>query len=210
VLVDLGDPARVVMAPAMAAVLRVLVQAPDARFTMRQLAGVAGVSHNAAQTVVHRLAEHGLVLTMPAGRAVLCSFNRAHLAADAVAALVTLRARLLRLLADEVGGWSIAPVHASLYGSGARGDGTTGSDLDLLVVRPDRLDDDAEQAWEEQLASSSGRLRLATGNPVSYLDLTRAGLGEVVRAGDPIVGNWRQDAVHLFGQRLDTLLRAAG
>jgi predicted nucleotidyltransferase len=207
---DLGDPARVVMAPAASAVLRVLVQAPDARFTMRQLAGVAGVSHNAAQTVVHRLAEHGLVLTAPAGRAVLCSFNRAHLAADAVAALVTLRARLLRVLAEEVGVWSIAPVHASLYGSAARGDGTTSSDLDLLVVRPDPLDAPTEQTWEDQLTASSGRLRLATGNPVSYLDITRAGLCEAVRVGEPIVGNWRRDAVHLFGQRLDTLLRAAG
>jgi predicted nucleotidyltransferase len=198
------------MAPATSAVLRALVQAPDARFTMRQLARVAGVSHNAAQTVVHRLVEHGLVLTMPAGRAVMCRFNQAHLAAAAVAALVTLRARLLRMLTEEIGAWPITPLHASLYGSGARGDGTTGSDLDLLVVRPDRLDGDAEQRWEGQLAESSGRVRLATGNPVSYLDLTRAELGEVVRAEEPIVANWRQDAVHLFGQRLDVLLRASG
>jgi hypothetical protein len=55
VFVDLEDPAHVVMAPATSAVLRVLVRAPDARFTMRQLAGMAGVSHNAAQTVVRRL-----------------------------------------------------------------------------------------------------------------------------------------------------------
>lgn len=207
---DLEDPARVVMAPATSAVLRALVRAPDAQFTMRQLAGVAGVSHNAAQTVVHRLAEHGLVLTAPAGRAVMCSYNRAHLAADALAALVTLRARLLQVLAEEVAAWPVAPVHLSLYGSAARGDGTTSSDLDLLVVRQDPLDAPADDAWEDQLAASSSRLRLATGNLVNYLDITPEGLREAVRAGEPIVDSWRQDAVHLFGKRLDTLLRAAG
>jgi hypothetical protein len=208
--VDLQDPARVVMAPATSAVLRVLVRAPEARFTMRQLAEVAGVSHNAAQTVVHRLAEHGLVLTEPAGRAVLCSFNRAHLAADAVAALVTLRARLLEILADEIAAWPVAAVHASLYGSGARGDGSTKSDLDLLVVRPDSLDADGEEAWEGQLGASAVRVRQATGNPVNYLDASAVGLQQAVRSGEPIVSSWRQDAVHLFGQRLDVLLRAAG
>jgi hypothetical protein len=208
--VDLGDPARVVMAPATSAVLRVLVQAPDARFTMRELARVAGVSHNAAQTVVHRLVEHGLVLTMPAGSAILCSFNRAHLAADALAAVVTLRARLLEVLTAEVAAWSTPPVHASLFGSGARGDGATGSDLDLLVVRPDLRTAGTQEVWEDQLAESSARLRLMTGNPVSYLDTTRAGLREAARAGEPIVSSWQQDAVHLFGQHLGALLRAAG
>jgi DNA-binding MarR family transcriptional regulator len=209
-LMDLEDPARAVMAPATSAVLRVLARAPDARFTMRQLAGLAGVSHNAAQTVVRRLAEHGLVLTAPAGRAVMCSYNRAHLAADALTVLVTLRARLLQVLAEEVAAWPVAPVHVSLYGSAARGDGTTSSDLDLLVVRPDPLDASVEDAWEDQLAASGGRLRQSTGNPVNYLDITPAALSETVRAGEPIVANWRNDAVHLFGQRLDTLLRATG
>lgn len=203
---DLEDPARAVMAPATSAVLRVLVRAPDARFTMRQLAGMAGVSHNAAQTVVRRLSEHGLVLTTPAGRAVMCGYNRAHLAADALTTLVTLRARLLRVLAEDVATWPLAPVHMSLYGSAARGDGTTSSDLDLLVIRPDLLDAPAEEAWEGQLAASSSRLRLATGNPVNYLDITTASLHEAVRAREPIVDSWRHDAVHLFGQRLDALL----
>jgi predicted nucleotidyltransferase len=205
---DLADPARVVMTPAAAATLRALALAPDAHFTMRQLARVAGINHTTARAVVNRLVEHGLVVTEPAGRAVLCSFNQAHLAADAVSALVTLRTRLLRALADEIGTWPTAPLHASVYGSGARGDGSTRSDLDLLVVRPDLLDIEAEDEWEDQLAASSGRLRLMTGNPVSYLDTTRAGLHEAVIAGEPILGSWRRDAVHPLGRRLDTLLRA--
>jgi predicted nucleotidyltransferase len=208
--VDLGDPARMVMAPASSAVLRVLVQAPAARFTMRELAGVAGVSHNAAQTVVHRLVEHGLVVTEPAGRAILCRFNREHLAAEAITGLVTLRARLLEVLAAEVGSWRVAAVHASLFGSAARGDGSTGSDLDLLVVRPGLRGAGAVEVWEEQLAVSGERLRLVTGNPVSYVDLTRAGLRDAARAGEPIVDSWRTDAVHLCGQRLAGLLRVAG
>jgi predicted nucleotidyltransferase len=207
---DLSDPARVVMAPASAAVLRVLVGAPGSRFTMRELAVVAGVSHNAAQTAVHRLVEHGVVLTEPAGRAILCQFNREHLAADAITGLVTLRTRLLKVLTAEVASWTVQAVHASLFGSAARGDGTTGSDLDLLVVRPGLRTGGSVESWEEQLVVSGQRLRLVTGNPVSYVDLTRAGFREAVRTGEPIVASWRTDAIHLGGERLATLLRVAG
>ena len=125
---DLSDPARAVMTPSVSAVLRVLVRASPAEFTLREVARLAGVSHNSAQTVVHRLADHGLVTVRPAGRALLCGFNSEHLAADAVAALVTLRSRLVQALAEELSGWSPPPTHASLFGSAARGD------ADLTVI----------------------------------------------------------------------------
>lgn len=205
--VDLSDPARVVMTPAVAAVLRVLVRAAPAEFTLREVARLAGVSHNTAQAVAHRLAEHGLVDLRPAGRALLCTFNTDHLAADAVTALVGLRARLVQVLVEELSGWSPPPVHASLFGSGARGDGDTRSDLDLLVVRPDLPDDVAEQEWDAQLAASTARLRRRTGNPLNIVETTRDGLRGAVHEDEPLLAAWRRDGVHLTGQRLDALLR---
>lgn len=75
-------------------------------------------------------------------------------------------------------------------------------------MRPESPDADAEALWDSQLSASAVRVRQATGNPVNYLDVTLAGLQDAVRSGEPIVGSWRQDAVHLFGKRLDVLLRA--
>jgi hypothetical protein len=204
--VDLSDPARAVLSPSVAAVLRVLVRAAPAEFTLREVARLAGVSHNTAQTVVHRLADHGLVDLRPAGRALLCAFNTDHLAADAVAALVTLRSRLVHALVEELSGWSPPPVHASLFASGGRGDGDVHSDLDLLVVRPDLPDAAAEQAWDAQLAESTARLRRRTGNPVNMVETTRDGLRRALLDSEPLVAAWRRDGVHLIGQRLDALL----
>lgn len=194
------------MTPSVSAVLRVLVRAAPAEFTLREVAGLAAVSHTTAQTVVHRLADHGLVGVRPAGRALLCAFNTEHIAADAVAALVTLRARLVQTLVEELSGWSTPPLHASLFGSGARGDGGVNSDLDLLVIRPDLLDAAAEQAWDARLAESTARLRRRTGNPVNMVETTRDGLRQVVLDGEPLVAAWHRDGVHLVGQRLDALL----
>lgn len=202
---DLSDPARAVMTPSVSAVLRVLVRAAPAEFTLREVAGLAGVSHNTAQTVVHRLADHGLVVMRPAGRALMCGYNTEHLAADAVAALVTLRARVVQALVEELSGWSTRPVHASLFGSGGRGDGDVHSDLDLLVVRPELPDAAAEQTWDAELAESAARLRRRTGNPVNMVETTRDGLRQAVLDGEPLVAAWRRDGVHLVGQRLDAL-----
>jgi hypothetical protein len=95
----------------------------------------------------------------------LCRLNRAHLAAAAVVELVQLRGRMLELLRREIASWAVAPEHASLFGSAARGDGDTSSDLDILdilVIRPTgRAEDDP--TWGEQLVTSGQRVHAATG-----------------------------------------------
>ena len=205
---DLRDPARVVTSPSISAVLRVLVEAPHAQLSMREIAAIAGISHSAAQTVLHRLIEHGVVLTTTAGRATLCRYNHEHLAAEALAALVTLRAKLVERLAAEISAWPEPAVHASLYGSGARVDGGSRSDLDILLVRPTQLAA-GEEAWDRQLSDTSARMRLRSGNPVSYVEMTRPELVAADLAGERIVARWRADAVHLAGEPLDRLLRAS-
>ena len=95
----------------------------------------------------------------------------------------------------------------SLFGSAARGDGHTRSDLDLLVVRTDRKKD--EEAWERQLYDSGERILAATGNQAAWFVTTPADLRRAVQVGEPIVGEWRRDVVHLAGRRLDPLLREA-
>ena len=147
-----------------------------------------------------------MVLVDERGAGRLCRLNRDHLAADALVALVGLRARMIEFLRGEVAGWRRRPVHASLFGSAARGDGTTRSDLDLLIVRPDDGDDDA---WDEQLFGSGERIFAATGNRAAWFVTTPADLRGALEAGEPIVGEWRRDAIHLAGRRLDRLLRAA-
>lgn len=204
---DVTAPATVVLSPGMAAVLRALCGA-DAAFTVRQLARVAGVSHARTAEIVNRLAEHGLVLVDEYGAGKLCRLNRDHLAAGAVCDLTQMRSRLLGLLRDTISGWAVPPLHASLFGSAARGDGDVRSDLDVLLVRPDGITADHER-WDDQLLTAGQTLQRATGNNVAFLNLSRADLRRVVRAKEPIVDEWRRDAIHLHGVELARLLRRA-
>ncbi len=204
---DVSDPARVALPPATSALLRVLAGA-DAGFTIRQAARLAGVSHAAAQAVMRRLAEHGVVETEPVGRAVVCRLNRDHLATGPLVALATLRSALLELLREQLSGWQVTPLHASLYGSAARGDGDARSDLDILLVRPDGASGPAAQVWSAQLLDGAAEILRRTGNPVSWADLSLDELRRADSAGEAVVAGWYADAVHLWGRRLSTLRRA--
>ena len=85
------------MPPGTEAVLRVL-GGTDAPMGIRQVARVAGVSANRASQVLSELADHGLVVVEQHGSGRLCRLNRAHLAADALLALVDLRGRLIECI----------------------------------------------------------------------------------------------------------------
>src|SRR5262245_10505841 len=131
---DWSDPATLAIPHGLAAVIRVLDGA-TVPFSVRELARLASISATNARHAVDRLEAHGVVRTDNAAGARLVRLNRTHLAADALVAIATLRARTLDRLRAEFSGWALPAHHVSLYGSAARGDGDTESDLDLLVVR---------------------------------------------------------------------------
>jgi DNA-binding transcriptional ArsR family regulator len=206
--VDLARPAAIILPPGTEAILRVLA-GTDRPLGVREVARLAGVSANRASQVLSELTEHGLVLVDEHGAGRLCRLNRNHLAVDPLLALVGLRSRLLDFLRSEASSWTHRPLHFSLYGSAARGDGTTASDLDLLVVRPDSRSEAEDERWDDQLFASGERILLATGNRAAWLVTSPSDLRRAVKAGEAIVGEWRRDGIHLGGRRLETLLREA-
>lgn len=202
---DLTEPASVVMSAGTVAVLRVLAGA-EAPFTGRQVARLAGVSHNQVARIIDRLAAHGLVTVEPYGSANLVRLNRDHLAARAVIDLVQLRDRLTALAQSAIAAWPQPPLHASIFGSAARGDGGTTSDLDILVIRDDHVEAD-EPSWTDQLFETANQLRAASGNAVSWFELGPADLRRAIRAAEPIVDDWRHDSVTLYGPPARSLLK---
>jgi predicted nucleotidyltransferase len=202
---DVSEPATVVLPQGTAAVLRVLA-GTNASVTVRQAARMAGVSHQRAGQVIDRLARHGLIDVQEQPPSLLCRLNRDHLAAQPLIALAQLRATLLATLVEEIHAWEVTPLHASLFGSAARGDGNVDSDLDVLVIHQDAVDPDR---WADQLTASGRRLRRSTGNTVSWFDISPADLQRAVEAGEPIVGEWQRDGVRLVGATLARLVRRA-
>lgn len=189
-------------------VLQVLARTTGV-LTGREVAALTGRrSHSGVLDALHRLTEHGLVTRVELNRAYLFTLNREHLAAPAVEILMGMRAELLRRLRGELDSWEIAPAHVSMFGSAARGDGDTGSDIDLLVIRPGDVADD-NATWRAQLADLKDQIRRWTGNHAQIVELADE---EVIRLREDeraIVAALRSDAVVLYGSEIAALLGPA-
>lgn len=205
---DWSGPPAVVMSHGAAAVLRVVAGAEEL-FTIRQVARVANLSYTRTHQVVTRLADHGLLIVDARPGFSLVRLNRDHLAAEPSIALATLRARTLERLRDEVASWSPPALHVSLFGSAARGDGGTRSDIDLLAVHAPFQSPNEQEAWDDQLARSGEAIHRWTGNWVGWFQVSDDDLRRMDAAGEPILMEWRRDAITLFGPPLLTLLRGA-
>jgi predicted nucleotidyltransferase len=189
-------------------VLQVLARTTGV-LTGREVAALTGRrSHSGVLDALHRLTKHGLVTRVELNRAYLFTLNREHLAAPAVEILMGMRAELLRRLRGELDSWEIAPAHVSMFGSAARGDGDTGSDIDLLVIRPGDVADD-NATWRAQLADLKDQIRRWTGNHAQIVELADE---EVIRLREDeraIVAALRSDAVVLYGSEIAALLGPA-
>jgi hypothetical protein len=197
--VDLSHPAEAVVPSLDGDVLTVLARTTSP-MTGRE---VHRVSTRGSQTgvnaVLARLVRHGLVEMTSAGSANLYTLNRQHVAATAVLALVDLRGRLFELITDALMAWPRPPVAAAVFGSAARGDGNTGSDIDLFLVRPERLGTQAGQQWETGVAELARAVRRWSGNPAGIVDVTLRQVREMISSDAPVVVSLRREAVTLLG-----------
>jgi predicted nucleotidyltransferase len=164
-------------------------------------------SHSGVLDVLHRLTEHGLVKRVQLNRGYLFTLNRDHFAAEAVDLLMNLRIKLFESIESEIAEWGIAPVHASVYGSTARGDGDTNSDIDLLIVRPAHIALE-EEHWQAQVDGLREQIQAWTGNRASIADLSEPELVKLRAEKRPIVNELDADAIVVFGSELARSMEA--
>lgn len=171
----------------------------------RELARHAGRSNTGVQHALDRLVDHGLVTRQEVGRTFLYSLNRDHLLAPAVEQMAGARAELVRRLKDAIGDWEKPPVHASLFGSAARGDGDARSDIDLLIVRPAVIDSGAAD-WRGQVDGLADLVHRWTGNHAGIAEVSEDELPRLCKDRPPVVEEVRKDAIDLAGEPTRKLL----
>jgi len=155
--------------------------------------------------VLNRLSEHGLVDRQEAGRALLFTLNHEHLAAPAVDVLAGMRTELWDRIRRTVAAWEIAPVHVSIFGSTARGDGDTESDIDLFIVRPAAVQEE-DMGWLVQVDELAGQIQRWTGNHAGIAEVSEDGLASLRSTQPPIVSELRSDAILISGPDIQALL----
>lgn len=193
-LVDMSEPYSCVVPSLDGPVLEVLARS-EKPMTGRQVHRVArrGSAAGVAK-VLERLVATGLVLKQEVGTSALYGINRLHLAWPAVATLVRLRATLIERLTDAVARLEPTPVKAVLFGSVARGDGDETSDVDLLLVRHDDLED----SWSDTMSDIAADVFLWTGNHVQWVTVSNDRWDQMVAEQDPLVESVNRDGISLL------------
>lgn len=202
-LVDLQHPLRSLVPSLDWAVLEVLAAA-ESSFGVSQIGRLSSSgSRMGHSAVLLRLVEHGLVLAEPANRGLLYRFNRNHMLAPAVLLAVGLRGQLLERLRDRVAQLAPVPVHASTFGSFARGEAGVHSDIDVLLIANSDAD---EIEWEPQIDTLEAQVMSWTGNRCRCLVFTVERARRLAASGELIVAKWIADGVLLAGERIASVV----
>lgn len=190
---NLGSPVLDIAPAVRGALLQALARL-EQPVTRRQLAAAAGVAPGNASAVIEELIQSGLVSESVAGRSSMVVLNRSHLAAGPVLALAGLRGELIRRLRERLSAWP--DLHGGwLFGSVARGDADSDSDVDLLIV----VDDLQSPDLHERLSRLQADVRSWTGNDLQLVEHSPSSWRKLVRAKNPLVEQIRLDGIALAG-----------
>jgi len=196
---NLSDPTRSVSPTLDGPVLAVLAAA-GVPLTVGDVAKqVVRGSEIGVRRCLARLVDEGIVKATEMGRNRVYELNRDHLAARVAELLAAMRPAMFDRIRTEIGKWRPKPCYACVFGSAARGDGDTSSDIDVLIVhapfpgdpkppKQSRLRDSLAQMWSEPLSVSANearrwpnqvdrlkqKIRAWTGNTAQIIDLSWA------------------------------------
>jgi predicted nucleotidyltransferase len=195
---ELASPLATLVSPGQASALRVLART-DAGMTGRQVSRVADMPNTGIQRALEKLERAGLVTVDRNLHASSYRVNRDHILWPALRLVLDAPRELDHRIVEFVERADVDIVSVAMFGSVARGESTSESDVDLAVVYGSTPSDDFSVA----LGSMVERW---TGNDCQVFDVTRADVARMVAEHDPLVDSWRRDARTVFGADLRGLL----
>jgi predicted nucleotidyltransferase len=195
---DFRHPLRVVTPTLDGDVLALLAGAEE-EFNGRRLHRLLGHgSEPGVRKAAERLVDQGIVLRREVGRAKTYRLNRQHIAAAHIEGLAALRMELVARLRAALDSWEEPPLAGILFGSVARGEASAHSDLDLLLVRRQAVDEDSP-SWQAQLGDLQREATGWTGNDARILEYGEEELADpAVRS---VIDDAISEGIELFGSR---------
>jgi predicted nucleotidyltransferase len=205
--VDFKRPVQAVVPGSQGRILAVLAETTG-ELSLRTIARLAGVSPAQASRILPQLVQLGMVERREAPPTALFHFVHENIASLFVLGLSRSRDYVLGELGRRAETLRVRPLSVVVFGSLARGEAEESSDVDVLIVRPEGLDDDGWSASVEEWRRSA---RLLTGNQVEVLEAEASEVGRLLRSHKPLWKDIARDGVVVFGTGLEELkaLRSA-
>ena len=200
---DFAHPVAAVIPGVQGRVLAVLAET-TAELNLRTLARLARVSTAQASRVIPGLVELGLLERREVPPSSLFWLNRENAAAQVVIELAQLRRTVLDQISAATLELPVPPVSVIVFGSFARDEADRWSDIDVVVVRPDEVDDDDER-WNMGVAHWCRRVRSMTGNAVEVIEVNLSSAIEKLSSGDQLWEEIARDSVVVYGLSLNEL-----
>lgn len=202
-IVDFIRPVQTVIPGAQGRILAVLAET-SAELNLRTVARLSGVSLAHASRVMPVLVDLGMVERREAPPSALFRFVPDNVASRAITALTRTRETVLADMASGVARLNPPPVSVVVFGSFARGEADSESDIDIVVVRP-RDVSEGDPPWREALDRWRDHVGRLAGNQVELLEISESEVPRQLRSRKPLWADIQRDGIVVFGSSLAEL-----
>lgn len=171
----------------------------------REIGKAIGLSHVQCHAALKDLAEQGMVSMRRVGRSNLYELQQNHIVVrDWLKPLLIQERNIKASLAETVvKSLSSRPLSLILFGSIARREEKPGSDIDLIVVMPDRSN---PEKTREELENAAEEVTIRFGNRLSPILMNRTEFLKKRKRQDLFPGNALKQAEVIFGFSLPELI----
>ena len=200
---DFVRPIEAIVPGAQGRVLAVLAET-TAELNLRSIAQLAEISQAQTSRLLPELVDLGVVERREVPPASLFRIVPEHIASRALLAL----ARSADAVLDEMGRLARTlphpPASVIVFGSFARREADTHSDIDVVIVRPTEIDEDDDE-WLDSLDAWRSAVRRLSGNVVEVLEVSTDEAGTKLRGRSQVWTDIRRDGQVVHGLSLDEL-----
>ena len=200
---DFVQPVQAVVPGTQGRVLAVLAET-TAELNLRTIARLASVSPAQASRVLPGLVQLGLVERHEVPPSSMFQLNRENVAAQVLLELASARDIAVERMSIAARELPHPPVSVIVFGSFARREADKHSDIDVVMVRPDDIDEEDDN-WSDGVEQWRERVRAFTGNSVEVIEVGRAEASEKLASASSLWRDIARDGIVVHGATLNDL-----